>query len=140
MRYVAATVLILSGIFVAFAQHPVSGQQKPLPPSYLPSGAVLYQQACASCHGADAKGHGPTATALKTPPPDLTTLTRRHGGRFPYDYVTSVLLVGTPLPSHGSSDMPVWGPIFKFIDKDNKQAVLKRVKNPSDYLKSLQVR
>jgi mono/diheme cytochrome c family protein len=140
MRYLAITGSILLAISVALAQRQATGQQKPLPPSYLASGAVLYQQACASCHGADAKGHGPVAPALKTPPPDLTTLTRRHGGKFPYDYVTSVLLVGTSLPSHGSSDMPVWGPIFKFIDKDNKQAVLRRVKNLSDYLESLQVR
>jgi len=140
MRYIAASGSILLAIFVALAQYQAPQQQTQLPRSYLPSGAVLYQQACASCHGADAKGHGPAAAALKTPPPDLTTLTRRHNGRFPYDYVTSVLLVGTPLPSHGSSDMPVWGPIFKFIDKDNKQAVLKRVKNLSDYLESLQVR
>lgn len=140
MRYLPTAGLILLAMFVALAQHQVSGQQRQLPPSPTPSGAVMYQQACASCHGADAKGRGPAAAALKTPPPDLTTLTRRHNGRFPYDYVTSVLLVGTPLPSHGSSDMPVWGPIFKFIDKDNKQAVLKRVKNLSDYLESLQVR
>jgi mono/diheme cytochrome c family protein len=136
MRYVSILgVLFVMSVVIAGRQAP---RQTPYPADYIPSGAVLYSQTCASCHGADAKGHGPVASSLKTPPPDLTTLTRRHGGQFPYDYVTSVLLLGTNVPSHGSSDMPVWGPIFSFLDKNNKQAVLKRVKNLSDYLRSLQ--
>jgi mono/diheme cytochrome c family protein len=98
----------------------------------------MYAQTCASCHGVDAKGHGPVAAMLKVPPPDLTTLSTRHSGKFPRDYVTSVILGGINVQSHGSARMPVWGPIFLFIDKNNKRAVLHRVKNLCDYIESLQ--
>jgi len=67
---------------------------------------------CASCHGEDAKGHGPVAQGLKEPPPDLTTLAKRNNGKFPADYVKNVLIHGAKLPAHGTPDMPVWGPTF----------------------------
>ena len=39
--------------------------------------------------------------------------------------------------SHGSSDMPIWGP-FASMDNFNEVAVRKRIKDLSDYLLSLQ--
>jgi hypothetical protein len=87
----------------------------------------------------DAKGHGPAASLLKIPPPDLTTLAKRHKGTFPYTYVSSVLLFGPGVTARGSTDMPTWGAIFLFLnDKENDSAVKQRVKNLSDYLASLQ--
>ena len=82
-----------------------------LPSSYVPSGKLMYQQYCATCHGPDAKGTGPMASFLKTRPSDLTLLSKRHGGKFPKEYVQSVLEFGPGPPSHGSSDMPAWGPV-----------------------------
>src|ERR1039458_4781400 len=109
------------------------------PPIYVPSGEHMYQQYCAACHGADAKGHGPTASLLKIPPPDLTTLAKRHEGQFPDTYVSSILLFGPGVAAHGSTDMPTWGSIFRFLnDKQNDTAVKQRIKNLSDYLASLQ--
>jgi mono/diheme cytochrome c family protein len=61
-----------------------------LPPRYVQSGEQMYKQFCADCHGDDAKGHGPAASSLKVKPPNLTTLTQRHHGKFPYEYVSSV--------------------------------------------------
>lgn len=109
-----------------------------LPPTYVPSGKQLYKQFCAACHGPDGKGHGPAAPALSKQPPDLTTLARRHGGNFPEDYVTSVLRFGPGFSAHGSSEMPVWGPIFQYLDNYNEAAVRQRIKNLCDYLQSLQ--
>jgi mono/diheme cytochrome c family protein len=102
------------------------------------SGKQTYTHYCASCHGADARGDGPAAFVLKTPPPDLTTLAKRHGGKFPYEYVFDVLRFGTRIASHGSSDMPIWGPIFGSLDGYDEVEVRKRVKNLSDFLASLQ--
>jgi len=109
------------------------------PSNYLPSGRVMYKEYCASCHGIDGKGQGPFVFSLKVPPPDLTTLAKRHGGKFPYDFVSNILLFG-PGPSilHGSADMPTWGPIFQYFDKNNERAVQQRIKNLCDYLASLQ--
>ena len=39
-----------------------------------------YNSYCAICHGPQAKGNGPAATALKKVPPDLTTIAKRNGG------------------------------------------------------------
>ena len=110
-----------------------------LPSNYVPSGKVMYKEYCAVCHGVDAKGQGPFASMLKVPPADLTTLAKRHGGKFPYDYAPGVLLFG-PSPSilHGSADMPAWGPIFQYFDKNNERAVQHRIKNLCNYLASLQ--
>jgi mono/diheme cytochrome c family protein len=102
------------------------------------SGKQTYQQYCAACHGADARGDGPAAFVLKTPPPDLTTLARRHGGKFPNEYVKDVLRFGTRIVSHGSSDMPIWGPIFGSLDNYNQPAVQKRIKDLCEYLASIQ--
>ena len=102
------------------------------------SGKQTYMHYCASCHGVDARGNGPAAFVLKTTPPDLTTLAKRHGGKFPYEYVSEVLRFGTRILSHGSSDMPIWGPIFGSMDSYNEVAVRKRIKDLRDYLASLQ--
>jgi hypothetical protein len=75
---------------------------------------------------------------LKKPPADLTTLARRHGGKFPYDYVTNVLQFGSGPSVHGSSDMPAWGPIFRYLNKNDERAVQKRIKNLCDYLATVQ--
>jgi mono/diheme cytochrome c family protein len=117
-------------------------------PTYMPSGERTYKQYCAACHGADAKGHGPVASVLTTPPPDLTTLAKSHSGKFPYDYVSSVLEFGTAssrnivsdyaYPAHSSSDMPTWGPIFQYYDKQSERVVQQRIKNLCNYLASLQ--
>ena len=110
-----------------------------LPPTYVPSGKTMYKQYCAACHGADGKGRGPAAAeSLKTRPPDLTTLAKRHDGKFPYDYVTSVLRFGPGFSAHGSSAMPVWGPIFQYLDNYDESAVRQRIKNLCDYLESMQ--
>jgi mono/diheme cytochrome c family protein len=99
----------------------------------------MYKQYCAVCHGDEGKGQGPFAPTLKVPPPDLTTLAKRHGGKFPYDYVSGVLLFGPGTTAlHGSADMPTWGPIFQYFDKNNERAVQQRIKNLCNYLASLQ--
>jgi mono/diheme cytochrome c family protein len=117
-----------------------AGQNKPLdkPPPIPSPGKRLYTRYCASCHGTDGRGMGPAASAFKTPPPDLTLLARRHDGKFPYVYVENVLRFGVTFPAHGSSEMPVWGPIFGSLENYNEVAVRQRIKNLCDYLASLQ--
>jgi hypothetical protein len=94
---------------------------------------------CAVCQDEDAKGEDPFASMLKVPPADLITLPKRHGGKFPYNYVSIVLRFGPgPTILHGSPDMPTWGTIFQYFDKNNERAVQQRIKNLSDYLAPLQ--
>jgi mono/diheme cytochrome c family protein len=125
--------------FAAFAVDGIAAAQESFPSTYVPSGEAMYKQYCGACHGANAKGNGPAASKLKKQPPDLTTLSKRHGGKFPYDYVSSILRFGPAGSSaHGSSDMPTWGSIFLAVDKDSRWAVRDRIRNLSDYLASLQ--
>jgi len=115
-----------------------AGQPQSLPASLL-TGRQLYQEHCSACHGADAKGYGPAAGTLKRPPSDLTTLSIRHGGNFPYDYVSNVLLFGSEHPSHGSAEMPTWGFVFRYLDNQNETLVRQRIANLCGYLVYLQV-
>ena len=134
-------------------QGPPPGQLPPREPPapYLPpegqahqvkslEGGALYTAYCASCHGRDGKGQGPVAPALKQEPPDLTTLTRRHGGMFPREFVEKTILgEDESALAHGSREMPVWGPIFGQIEWDQDLRNV-RVRNLSDYLESIQER
>lgn len=93
---------------------------------------------CAVCHGADAKGTGPAAPALKMPVPDLTTLASRHGGKFNYFRVLRQVSGDDRMPPvHGTTTMPIWGPLFKSAQNDNAAAKL-RLENLVKYLQSIQ--
>ena len=76
------------------------------------SAEETFKSYCAACHGKDAEGAGPATVDLKSTPPDLTTLAKRHGGKFPADYVSNVLRNGVKAPAHGSSDIPFGDPFL----------------------------
>lgn len=131
------TVLVASLLLAAIAS---DAQDRPAPvvSPGLAAGKLTYLQHCAACHGATGRGNGPAAAALKSPPPDLRTLSMRHGGEFPEDYVIGVVRFGYPFSAHGSSDMPIWGPLFSSLENGNEVGIRQRIKNLCDYLASLQ--
>jgi mono/diheme cytochrome c family protein len=100
-------------------------------------GRLLFRAYCAACHGADGKGGGPAASSLKTPPPDLTLISRRNGGKFPAAKVQKIISGEDSAPAHGSRQMPVWGPIFGQIAWDQDLGNV-RIYNLSKYIESLQ--
>jgi mono/diheme cytochrome c family protein len=102
------------------------------------AGADTFKAYCASCHGTDAKGTGPAAKALKTPPADLTTYAKRHGGKFSAADVEATIVGKAVSEAHGSREMPIWGPVLSTIATDDMQAKL-RMANLVDYLRSIQV-
>jgi len=104
------------------------------------SGKQMYVNYCAPCHGVDGRGNGPVAAALKTPPTDLTVLSKNNHGKFPDTHIVSVLQNGSDIPSHGTADMPVWGPILGKMNQTNPQDRLLRVSNLSRYLETLQAK
>ena len=75
-------------------------------------GAAIYRDRCASCHGDKALGAGPFTFALRTAPPNLTTLAQRNGGTFPRDRISQVI-EGVGVRAHGDREMPVWGAVFR---------------------------
>jgi cbb3-type cytochrome c oxidase subunit III len=118
-------------------------RQTTIPPLVIPSlyGRDLYAFYCASCHGRDAKGEGPVAPALKAAPPDLTRLAIANGGVFPRARIEAIVSgrADPPMAVHGSREMPVWGPIFNGLDR-NEAANRARIASIVDYLDSIQVR
>jgi mono/diheme cytochrome c family protein len=113
------------------------------PPLVIASlyGRDLFDFYCAPCHGRDGKGSGPVAPALKAPPADLTKISKANGGTFPAAAVESFVTGAAPraVASHGSTDMPVWGPIFRSLDP-NDAMTRARVTNIVGYIGSLQAK
>jgi hypothetical protein len=52
------------------------------------------------------------AASLNVKPADLTTITKRNGGKFPSDVVFRTIDGRVPVKGHGGQDMPVWGNVF----------------------------
>lgn len=103
-------------------------------------GRDLFLFYCATCHGRDGKGSGPVAAALKTPPPDLTAIAARYGGSFPRGRVVAFVTDEEPAAAaHGPREMPVWGPIFRGLDRSDTRAKV-RIENLVSYIESIQAR
>jgi mono/diheme cytochrome c family protein len=134
---VLATVLLSAGSAVLMSQK-TNPTSKPGNAPVELSGKEMFKAYCASCRGEDAKGHGPAAVALKTAPPDLTLLAKRNKSNFSADYVNTVVVHGVNTPAHGSTEMPIWGPIFTGIN--DQRLVVLRVNKISEYLETLQVK
>jgi len=94
---------------------------------------------CATCHGKDARGNGPAASALKVAPADLTGLTKKYG-KYPAMKVTTVLTGQANLAAHGNTEMPVWGPIFSRMSQGRESEVQQRIANLNHYIESLQAK
>ena len=104
------------------------------------SGQEMYMAYCASCHGQDAKGNGPASPALKTAPTDLTTMAVRNNGKYPLERMAGILRGEVELTSHGSKDMPVWGPVLASVSPTGKGETTLRINNITEHIESLQVR
>lgn len=114
------------------------GQQTPPILSESLAGRDSFELYCAPCHGTSGRGDGRVVPALRTRPSDLTTLARRSGGAFPRDSVRGFVEgTGRPLAAHGTTEMPVWGPMFRAFESDAR--VRERIANLVTYIESIQV-
>jgi mono/diheme cytochrome c family protein len=130
---------IIALVMMASAQEPAKEiKHVPIKPTSAASGQDMYKTYCAVCHGTDGKGSGPAASALKVPPPDLTVLTEKNGGKYPDMKVAAILRGDNVLAAHGSKDMPVWGKLFWNLSGGHESEVQQRVANLSTYIESLQ--
>ena len=128
----ATSLIALAGLIAA--QQPAD--QAPAPHISPTSGRDMYLTYCAACHGKDGKGGGPVAAALKTAPPDLTTLAKRNKGMFPSDRVYSAITGVSDIPAHGSKEMRIWGPLL--LSRQHDPEVRLRVTNLTKYIGSIQ--
>jgi len=132
--------LVVASFFVlaAAANPQTASQSEPTNLIYSVKGPDLYQAYCASCHGADGRGGGAVAPALKAKVPDLTVLAKNNKGVYPVAKVRRVIAGDeSGLPAHGTRAMPVWGPIFHQIERDQDFGNV-RLQNLAMYLESMQ--
>jgi mono/diheme cytochrome c family protein len=134
-------LIVAAGLLAVGTSPSMKAQQRQKSPSLILdsiTGRDSFEFYCATCHGTTGKGDGPVADVLKTSPADLTSLARRNNGEMPRDRVVAAL-TGTrrPIPSHGSSDMPVWGPIFRALDPSAAR-VQQRIDNIVAHIATLQ--
>jgi mono/diheme cytochrome c family protein len=145
MKFISlATILVIISAF-AVAQQPSTDSKpsvKHVPITRTPSnsGRAMFDSYCAVCHAKDAKGNGPAASAMKTPPTDLTQLAKNNGGNYPAAHVAAVLKGQATNPSHGSEDMPIWGRLFSSISQGHEGQVQQRITNLVTYIEGVQAK
>lgn len=107
-------------------------------------GEAEYLNSCAVCHGIEGKGDGPLGDVLMKRPADLTRLTSKNGGQFPYRRVFAVIDGRYLVPGHGEREMPVWGRQFLRSDaelygpKGGEIVTTERIHELAGYVQSLQ--
>jgi mono/diheme cytochrome c family protein len=105
------------------------------------TGARLYFNHCAACHGEAGEGTGPVATSMRVTMPNLRTLARRNGGVFPADAVTAYVDGREMNMAHGDRQMPIWGDVFKGADQEAApRTVRRRIAAVVDFVSQLQYR
>lgn len=89
----------------------------------IASGGKTYYRFCSICHGENAKGDGPYATNLRSSPPDLTGISAKRNGTFPWEELYAVISGDKVPAAHGSREMPAWGQQFdlRFWGKQQDQ-------------------
>ncbi len=139
-----AVILILISVLAVAQQAPAQTtptvKHGPIIKTPSTSGKEMFSNYCAVCHGSDGKGNGPAASAMKTPPIDLTLLAQKNGGKYPSAHVSTVLRGQSGLSSHGNADMPVWGPLFSSISNGHQGEVQQRIANLTKYVETLQAK
>lgn len=142
-RMVLSCLLMSSlvGAALLMSQETPKVEKVPIKSSYAGSGAEMYKEYCAACHGSTGKGDGPAAAALKRTPSDITMIARNNNGQFPALQIRSVLEGKRTVVAHGSSDMPVWGSLFRRLGAGDQTGVAYlRISNLTKHLESLQAK
>ena len=137
IRSVYLLLWILAALGSGYAQTVV--KRVPPKPTVATDGKVLFRDYCAACHGADARGAGPAAAALKTAPPDLTQLARNSGGSFPEERFLRILRGDDGRAAHGNQQMPIWGTVFQ-NQSSNPTLVQTRIHSLLQYVEDLQAK
>jgi mono/diheme cytochrome c family protein len=138
MRMLITFTAVLAVSTICFSQEPTKIKKVEIAYTQPSSGAAMFKEYCAACHGADGKGTGPAASALKKAPADLTLLSRKNNGKYPSLEVQNFIKGdAASVAAHGTRDMPMWGDIFHAVSAGDTVVTL-RVTNLSDYIKGLQ--
>ena len=107
-------------------------------------GETQYLGHCAVCHGMSGKGDGPLATMYTggaTVLPNLTELSKKNNGIFPFTRVYETIDGTLQIRGHGPKDMPVWGREFKAeMDYVPEEVVRAKILALTEYVYRLQAK
>jgi mono/diheme cytochrome c family protein len=99
-----------------------------------------YDRLCASCHGVTGTGEGRDLTEAN--PPDITQLSRKNGGKFPFEEVYRTVDGREMKGSHTRFAMPFWGDYLQKQGHENtpasNAAVRERITAIVRYVETLQ--
>jgi mono/diheme cytochrome c family protein len=136
---IAVAALVFSVTAAGQNQPTTEIKHVPITATSAASGAEMFKNYCAACHGANGTGTGPAASALKTLPSNLTSLAQTNGGKYPTMKVAAILRGEASLPAaHGSREMPIWGNLFWSLSGGHQGEVEQRIANLNSYIESLQ--
>jgi len=108
----------------------------------IAGGEIEYQRYCAVCHGVDGKGRGLMAKFLTVQPADLTVLSKKNAGKFPFWQIYRVIDGREEIRGHGTREMPIWGARFQAAaggnDSGSRSQVAGQILSLVFYLQHLQ--
>jgi mono/diheme cytochrome c family protein len=134
-RLLIGTLLIAGSLWAS--EESAAVKKSPEKPAWAASGKDLFANYCAICHGSDGTGGGTAAKSLTVAAPDLTLLSRKHGGKFPSSQIVNVLRGEDDLSAHRDKEMPVWAPAFE-ADKGKTNGPNQRTRQLLKFIESLQ--
>lgn len=108
------------------------------------TGKQDYQAYCAECHGFDGKGNGTSVSTIpmNPPPSDVTHLSKKNGGKFPFDWVVETIDGRAHIPSHERLQMPFLGTTLqkpgKEFTPESDAEVKRRIESMARYVETLQ--
>jgi mono/diheme cytochrome c family protein len=141
MKFISLAAILATVVALAVAQQTQPTiKHVPITNASSNSGNEMFNSYCAVCHGKDGRGNGPAASAMKTSPADLTVLAQNSGGKYPAAHVAAVIRGQAPTRSHGSKDMPVWGPLFSSLSPGQEGQVQQRISNLVSKIETLQTK
>lgn len=131
----AAVLTLLCGLVPC---HALAQEQE-----VVAGGKLIYENHCMVCHGESAKGDGVMAIIFlaEAKPADLTRLSKKNNGRFPFWDTYRVIDGRTELRGHGTREMPIWGVEFRLQESNSpavEAAIRGRILQLVFYLQSIQ--
>jgi len=130
LRGLIVAGLATFGFFCVFTGA-AGGQQTEL----IARGRVTYRVYCRNCHGDVGKGDGKLVEILRSTPADLTQISKKNDGTFPFDRVYKIIDGRQEVVSHG--DMPLWGQAFQ-ESTGNEDETRGKILQLIEFLKSIQ--
>jgi len=138
-RYLSYAGVLVAMLFLTAGARLSLAQEEQI----LARGQVHYQRYCSVCHGPQGKGKGPLAEYLRITPTNLTQISKKNEGTFPFWRMYRIIDGREEIRGHGTRLMPIWGDEIRTDEKDalpkfQEDLVAGRIWQMLSYLQSLQ--